>query len=136
MKSLKEKRLVKYIVIGITAFFIDYLLFNVLNETTTLSIYYSNTIAIVIGFLISFFGNRVIVFANDSLQNMHYVLWRQLLLYIGLLSINTVLSYLIILGLEAVGVKAVFGKVVSMIFIAGWNYVLYKKVIFKQKKFN
>ena len=134
MKLLKKKHFVMYLAIGLVAFFVDYLLFNTLNELTSLSIFYSNAIALATGFLISFFGNRVIVFADDFVNKMHFTMWQQLLLYVGLLSINTVLSYLIISGLESVGIKAMFGKVVSMIFIVGWNYVLYKMVIFKQTK--
>jgi len=131
MKLFKNKKIIKYLLVGFTAFFVDYFLFILLNKFTGLPIFFSNSAALVVGFLISFFGNRLYVFAADEENTMKHSLKKQLLLYVILLTINTFLTYLIIAGLEHLGVDVAIGKVVSMAFIIIWNYVLYKKIIFK-----
>jgi len=132
MKLLKDKKIFKYLAVGFTAFFVDYFLFLLLNQATTMPVFSSNAAALITGFLVSFFGNRLLVFGADKASAMRHTLHKQLLLYVALLIVNTGLSYLVISGLENIGVSVVVGKAISMVFIVGWNYVLYKKVIFRQ----
>ena len=132
MQFLKDKKVFKYLFIGFTAFFVDYCLFIFLNELTHLPIFYSNMIALLTGFLISFFGNRILVFGSDKTSRMKHGIYKQIFFYIVLLAINTVLSYLIIKSLQSINIDAAIGKIISMVFIVAWNYILYKKIIFKQ----
>jgi len=131
MKFFQNKKIIKYLLVGFTAFFVDYFLFIFLNKFIGLPIFFSNSTALIIGFLISFFGNRMFVFAASDDNIMKHSLKKQLLLYVILLTINTLLTYVIITGLESLGVDVAIGKVVSMAFIVVWNYILYKKIIFK-----
>lgn len=132
MKSFIDKKVLRYLVVGITAFLVDFLLFVLLNEFTSIPIFYSNAMALVAGFLISFFGNRMLVFGVDKSVKMKHAPHKQLFLYVILLVVNTILSYFVIKLLRVIGVDVAMGKIAAMVLIVFWNYISYKKIIFKQ----
>lgn len=132
MKLLRDKKSITYLAVGGTAFVVDYLVFILLNQLTPTPLFYSNAIALVLGFLVSFFGNRIIVFGSGKGVKMRYSIQNQLYLYIILLAVNMLLSYLLIKGLETVGLDASVGKIVAMGAIICWNFIIYKRIIFRQ----
>ena len=57
---------------------------------------------------------------------------KSLVLYIGLFIFNITFSSQFIVILSNVGVKSIVAKFISMILITCWNFILYKKVVFKE----
>lgn len=120
---------VKYLVVGVTAFVADYLTFFLLEKISL--IFVANTIALGIGFLISFYGNKHFVFGDTSQGPQKYRTGVQLAIYIALLGINTILTYGIISLFLSLGVDVLVSKVISMLFIVVWNFFIYRYIIFK-----
>jgi hypothetical protein len=45
-----------------------------------------------------------------------------------------VLNNVIVAGLQGLNIDPLIGKIVAIVFIAAWNYILYHKVIFVGQK--
>lgn len=130
LKSLNSN-FFKYLAVGIVAFLSDYLSFYLLYYIFSIPLLYGNSIALITGFVISFFGNRIFVFnANDDVSANK--LKKQIVLYAVLLIFNSLFSYVIIRGFIHLGITELIGKITSMAAIVIWNFYLYKKVIFKK----
>lgn len=130
--SIKNRHIgvFKYLVSGGTAFIVEYitfiLIFYVFQAT---NIAYANAASYVLGFVVSFSLNRSWVF---SVHSYKHSLKKQILLYLSIGLLNLLFSTLAvsILSKEIPGYLA---KIVSVILIAAWNYVIYKKVLFREK---
>lgn len=124
---------ITYAIVGLLTVGVDYGMFLVTFTFLHFPIFIANALGLVSGFIVSFTGNRILVFKATK-QNTHHSLFKQILLYIVLLSINTVLSYGIIQLLNKLGIPPVIGKGVAIVAIAIWNFVIYKKIIFKKRE--
>lgn len=124
-------RFSKYFLVGGAAFVSDYSIFLLLIYVAGWSIFIANASGLLLGFMVSFFGNRTLVFGS---KNAHHSLAKQILLYGVLLAVNTLLSYLIIQGASSLGLSLQWAKLIAMIFIVAWNFVIYGRVIFKQSQ--
>ena len=56
---------------------------------------------------------------------------RSLMLYLVLFAFNTTFSTLAITWLVGLGIHSAVAKLMTMVCIVMWNFVLYRKVIFK-----
>lgn len=127
-------QILKYSAAGGLAFFVEYLLFIVIlsnSPTSDISLGMAQTISFCGGLLTSFTGNRLFTFKSGEARYTHTRTGqavRYLLLAItNLLISNTVLHVLVFL----LGVDPNIAKVVVMTLVALWNFILFKKVIFK-----
>ena len=133
--SIKQLR--RYLIIGFSATAIDFVLFSFLGFFfKDINIYIKNSIGYTIGFLFSFLLNRN--WAFESKDN-----WvRQVVLYFCLFAFNLYISnilvkYLAIL-LETYFFNQVFSELIAKAFSMGviviWNFIIYKKVIYVERK--
>ena len=125
--------IILYGIVGLLTVGVDYGIFLFTFKLLYFPIFIANALGLVCGFIVSFTGNRVFVFKANK-QNTHHSLLKQILLYGVLLSINTILSYGIIQLLITAGISPVIGKGVAIVAIAIWNFVIYKKIIFKKRE--
>jgi putative flippase GtrA len=118
----------KYITVGVSAFAIEYLSFRLIYFYTNgnhLNI--SNSLSMAIGFVFSFILNRVWSF------NSKEVLSKQLTMMIILFFINLSLSNIIISLINYLTpVPASIAKLMVMVLVIMWNFIIYKKIIYRK----
>lgn len=125
--------LIKYLLVGGGAFILDFGTFFSLTNLFDMGIYLANLIALMVGFISSYLGNRLLVFSGSRKDAAHTT-FVQVLMYALLVGINSVLTYIIInFVANDIGYSHEIGKIVSMFFILIWNFIIYKKIIFKSK---
>ena len=115
----------KYVVVGASSAAIELAIFQVLSAVLGLALTYSNVIAVVISTTFNFLMSRNVTFKSTSNPV------RSLVLYLLLFAFNTTFSTVCISFLAAQGIYPLVAKVCTMACIVLWNFVLYKKVVFK-----
>jgi putative flippase GtrA len=121
----------KYLLVGIGAFVTEYLVFISLFYWISISLSVSNIISFLIGFVFSFIGNRQWTFGGSS--DYYYKKYQQILLYGLLAVINLFLSTFLIYCITTyIKLPAYIAKIVTVLIIITWNYLIYKYYIFKK----
>lgn len=122
---------IKYLLIGGSSFILDYTLFYALYRWLGLNEIISNTIALFLVFWYNFLLNRYWSFKSKS------PFCKQLLQYSLLLAFNMSFSNLFIYFTKvSLDLKPQYSKIISMVFIVLWNFLLYKHIIFHEKHEN
>lgn len=114
-----------YVVVGVSSALIELTLFQNLYSFSPLSVEPSNVIAVVIATTYNFILNRRVTFEGTSNP------LRSLVLYLLLFAFNTTFSTTVISFLVSAGWHSLLAKVFTMLCIVLWNFILYRKVIFK-----
>ncbi len=119
-------QLSRYVVTGTVAFTCEYIIFTIIYFLSSRNVVMSNSIAMFVGFTISFLLNR-----NWSFKSKRN-LYRQILSIAVLLMANLQLSTIVINYMHGTfGLTPIISKLIMMIFIAFWNFILYKKFIYR-----
>lgn len=114
----------RYLIVGISSAAIELLMFSILR-LLSLDLTLSNIIAVVMATLFNFFMNRGWSFSTKSKFN------RSSILYLALFLLNLTFSTKAIKLMVGLGFIELFAKLITMILITMWNFVLYRKVVFK-----
>ena len=123
--SITQKQFMKYIFVGGLTALLELMLFAIFRLIAFFDIALSNIIAVTTATLCNFFLNRGWSFKANS------NIFRNLILYVFLFLINLSFSTYAIAFMVKAGMVDVVAKLVTMILITLWNFVLYRKVIFK-----
>lgn len=115
----------KYIIIGGTSAICELLLFTIF-DMLEISIVISNISSVIIATIINYLLNKFWAFKSQKASI------KSLVLYIALFIFNIIFSSQFIVFVSNAGVNGIVAKLISMILITCWNFVLYKKVIFKE----
>ena len=118
-------QVIKYLMVGGSSAVIELVLFQLLNAVFAISLAAANVTAVVVSTVFNFLVNRNVTFKSTSNP------LRSLVLYLLLFALNTTFSTVVISFLAAQGVYPLVAKVCTMACIVLWNFVLYKKIIFK-----
>ncbi len=125
-KSIDIKELLRYLTAGMSAFLGEYAVFRVLFDLARVQKFLANSVAMFIGFWISFLLNRFWSFKSRK------KFLKQLLLYSVLFCVNLVLSNLLMLIMsDKLQMSPSLSKIIIMVMIAAWNFIIFKKVIYK-----
>lgn len=120
-------QVIRYLVTGLSSAAIEFSLLFVLKDTAGLSMLLSNSIALSIVFWFNFLMNRFWSFRSKM------KLGRQLVMYLVLFVFNLGASDLIMYLLtEALAMQYLLAKVFAIGAVVSWNFVLYRKVIYKR----
>ena len=114
----------KYIIIGGGSATCELLLFTIF-KILGISIVISNISSVIIATIINYLLNKLWAFKSQKGSV------KSLVLYIAVFAFNITFSSQFIVLLSNAGVNGIIAKLISMILITCWNFVLYKKVIFK-----
>lgn len=127
MKLTKEDvvRIAKYLFVGGSSALLELILFQVLYAVCGWQIAVSNVCAVVVATAYNFLLNRSWAFEQSGNPT------RSVILYLLLFAFNTTFSTTAISVLVAHGAPSVAAKLFTQVCIVLWNYVLYRKVIFK-----
>lgn len=150
MKSGSEiRRIGKFGIVGILNTLIDFTIYNLASTALGLSLVASNLISTTVAMIFSFFANKHLVFQKSSRAWHHQVILFYVVTAFGLyvLQTGTILLltsvwtaplHTLVDLCHAVGVQdhdafiikngaKVAGSVLSL----AWNYIMYKRVVFK-----
>ncbi len=126
-ESLKDfvSQIVRYAFVGGASAVFELVVFQALYALAGIGIAPSNIIALVASTAVNFTLNRSLAFKSTANPA------RSLVLYLVLFVFNTTFSTLAITWLVGLGIHSVVAKLMTMFCIVMWNFVLYRKVIFK-----
>lgn len=122
---MKFRKLIKYGFFGALTAAVEFLAFLLLSNFA--DIYIAATVSFLLGLVSSFLFNKFIVFKNSKKVKRGEVLQFFML---GIL--NSQVSSLITYGLSILIAPAI-AKIITMVLIAGWNYLLMNYIIFKDQ---
>ena len=126
---------VRYLVVGFTTFGIEYGLFVFIRGNTTLNELLVNIMVYSIIFWINFLLNKFFSFkskTNFKKQLLSYSILFVFNLVVGNVLLFSGIRHLLVLSFgEGTWPVLYLPKILIMFFIVSWNFVLYKKVIYK-----
>jgi putative flippase GtrA len=120
--------LFRYLFIGGFAFATDYLLLLLFFYAFSVSLPIATTIGFISGLIVSFTWNRYWVFKGDGTQRY---IGKQGLEYGILVIFNYLFTVLVIKHLHDHGIPPYISKILVMILIICWNYLIFSKIIFR-----
>ena len=126
----KNRRVVIYLLCGIASVAVDYSTFIFTYYMIHTPITVAVPAGLTAGLVASFLLNRVYTFQDQVSVGFRNIL-KQGGLYLVLFAINNAFTIYVIKFLLAVGVSAALGKIFATVVITLWNYLLYKRVVFK-----
>ncbi|MBL4932611.1 GtrA family protein [Clostridium paridis] len=119
------KQFGKYLLVGGSTALLELLLYTFFRKIIYLDLSISNIAAVFIATVFNFIINRGWAFKNSS------NIYRSIVLYIILFIANTTFSTNAIVFMVRLGVLDIIAKFITMCMITLWNFILYRKVIFK-----
>ncbi len=119
-------RIAKYLIVGASSVLVEYIIFVTLHYVFKLNIPIANVIGFSGGFIYSFFMNRGVVFTEGKDGSAR----KQIVIYLVLALFNLMISTLLVTYISRY-IPAYITKILVSGFIAVYNYILYRKVIFK-----
>jgi putative flippase GtrA len=123
-----QRRLIKFIISGGSAAVTEYGAFLILHSVFGVYLLLANSLSFCAGLVVSFSLNRKWVFSSRG--KMHV----ELVQYVSLAVINLFLSNLLIyVGVKKLDLMAAVVKIATMVLIAAWNYLIFSKLIFRQR---
>ena len=121
-------QMVKYVITGSVSFASYILLIYILTDWIGIWKYVSITVSHLIVFWLNFLLTKYWTFKEKQNNTMK----RQLIYYTCLFFVNLFLTYLIVYILtDILGVYYIIPPIICNAMIVGWNFILYKKVIYK-----
>lgn len=117
----------RYLTTGFISFGTEYLLYFMLHKLLSVKYMTANIAVYAAVFWLNFLLNRFWSFKS------HNSFWRQLMLYsmlflFNLFAVNILLMFVLT---ELAGINPLISKIMVMGVIVLWNFILYKKVIYK-----
>ena len=122
--SFKQFR--KYLIVGILSFISEYSLFFILVEVFGLWFILSNTIVYSFIFFFNFILNRKWSFQSKTNIKTQLIKYGLLFLF-NLIATNALLFFLA----KTLTISPLIAKIMVMALIVPWNFIMYKKVIYK-----
>lgn len=119
------KQAASYLLVGGFSALIELVLFQGLYALTPIGIAAANLIAVLSSTVFNFTVNRSVTFKSAGSPVF------SLILYLMLFAFNMTFSTLVIAWLVDLGIHSIAAKIVTMACIMLWNFVLYRKVVFK-----
>ncbi len=119
-------QLKKYLISGISSFLVEYAIFYLFLNAFGFQKYLSNGAGMFTGFWLSFLLNRYWSFKSKE----NFI--KQLSLYGALFFINLAISTLLMYVFSNIlGIVAELSKILIMGMIVLWNFVIFKKIIYR-----
>ncbi|URN06434.1 GtrA family protein [Actinomadura madurae] len=116
---------IRYLIIGGLSFAVDFGVLFVAHGMLDVRLPVATTAAFLTSFAVNFGLNRVWSFGSRS------PVGRQLVRYVSLVVVNTVVTVLLVSGLAAVGVQYLVAKTIVTAGLVALNYVAYRVWVFR-----
>ena len=125
----------RYFIVGIVGFALEYTLFIVLRNSWRINELLVNIMVYTVIFWFNFLLNKYYSFksrSNFKKQLFYYGILLVFNLAAGNVLLSSGIRYLLVLGFgEGSWPVLYLPKILIMFFIVSWNFILYKKVIYK-----
>lgn len=115
---------IRYVIVGCSSAAIELVIYFLLYEVCSIHIVVSNALAITCATTYNFFMSHKWTFKSVS------SLPRSIVLYLILFVWNQLFSSWALLQLMSLGLHNLIAKTITILCIAAWNFVLYRKVVF------
>lgn len=126
---------IRYVIVGLSGFILEYTLFLVLRDMLKINELLSNIMVYSVIFWFNFLLNKFFSFRsrnNFKRQLFYYGILFVFNLVVGNILLFSGIRYLLVLSFgEGSWPVLYLPKILIMFFIVSWNFVLYKKVIYK-----
>lgn len=135
-RSAKLGKLVRFAIVGSFNTLLDFVLLFLFVYAAHLDTYLSNILSTGICLVISFLLNRQWTFRSDGDQRRQFILFLIVTL-IGLWGVQTALIWLVerlLSGWIEGPVLLAVAKLVATVGSLTWNYLLYDRVVFKERQ--
>lgn len=129
------KRIIRYLIVGVSTFTVEYLLFLLLRRLLPINDIIINIIVFTFIFWFNFLLQKFFTFQS------HKNFKKQLISYSFLYLFNAVVGNILLFSAITWLLEYLFPatpwipyylpKILIMVFIVSWNFILYKKVIYK-----
>lgn len=130
MSKKRTKRLLiqaaEYLVAGGAWFWSGY--FIIVFLTPVIGLWWANLIGNGVGLSVNFILERYWVFEGNKKRKVTEVSVK----YIVFTAFNFLLNYLILRGLQEVGIQVAIGQFIAAGFFTVWNYIWYRFWVFKE----
>lgn len=118
--------ILKFLMSGATAAATEFVVFLILHEIG-IPLFIANALSFMCGLGVSFTLNKQWVFVKKGGGTQQFTM------YFALACINLLVSSgLLSLFVHQLGLRPSIAKLVTMVLIASWNYLIYQKIIFKK----
>lgn len=125
-QAAEAKRFVEYFISGGVWFWSGYLI--IVFSYEHIGLFWANFIGNAVGITLNFLLERYWVFKTKNPTKLFVATQR----YIVYTAVNAfLLNYLMLKGLESVGIVPAIGQFITSAFFTGWNYFWYKAWVFK-----
>ncbi|MGI6590594.1 MAG: GtrA family protein [Eggerthellaceae bacterium] len=121
----QHKTFAKYLIVGGSTALLELLIFQGLFHLSSGNVPLANITAVAIATGLNFLLNRNVTFQSAS--NPAVALAKYLFLFV----FNTAFSTVVISLLVSYGIASILAKLLTMACIVCWNFVLYRKFVFK-----
>ena len=128
---LRRRHIFAYIASGVGAVIVDYTTFITAYYVFRLPVALAAPAGLTVGFIASFLLNKLWTFKRKT-RSTKKETTTQVMLYFLLFLLNNLFTIYFIKLLFSLGVSVAIGKLMSTGMITLWNYILYKKIIFRQ----
>jgi putative flippase GtrA len=135
VKKAKQNRrvlvqFIEYMVSGGVYFWVGYLLLNYLYYAQHWSLWWSTILSNVVGWSVNFILQRYWAFNNQALKKHQTEVTAK---YTFITLVDFALNYVILYGLNAIGITPAIGQFISSGFFTVWNYLWYRFWVFPEK---
>jgi putative flippase GtrA len=127
VEKLLESSAIRFLLGGGVTVVAEYAVFYALYVGLHWNLFVSNSLSFGVGLAVSFMFNRLWAFKQDDFRRKAH---HQAALYVILALTNLLLNNAIVGGLNSLSLDPRIGKVIAIILIAAWNFVIYRKIIF------
>lgn len=131
LRKIMKSAFARYVIVGVVSVGVDYGLLLLGYHVVGVSLVAATTTGFIVGMFVNFLLNKLWAF-GDTERNVKRSTW-QFLLYGTLTAFNLVFTNLFVVYLREINIGPEISKLICTAIITLWNFVLYKKVIFKQK---
>lgn len=131
-RVLLRSSLLRYLVVGVGSLVIDYGLLLFSYHVLGFELAVAATLGFLVGLIANFIMNKLWSFQETS-RSVKRSLY-QLTLYGALVVFNLLFTNLFIVYVDQFGIGPEFSKIITTALTTLWNFILYKKVIFRSPK--
>lgn len=126
-------QVMRYGTSGVIAALSDYGVFVLLN-LVGVPLFFATAASLIMGLIVGFIFNKEWAFKAQPNVPERNLMW-QFLLYAALVAFNTIFAYWFISTTrQTLGISMYLAKILSMLIIVLWNFLIYKKIIFGARR--
>ena len=131
LQKVLNHSLVRYLIVGVLSLGVDYGSLLLLYRIVGVPLAVATTVSFLIGLVFNFLLTKFWTFSSAATKHGARQSARQVALVAVLVAFNIGVTNVVVVWLQHVHIGPEISKLLTTAMVTLWNYVLYKKVIFK-----